>query len=70
MNLLEMKRRLDSVPQPNIHAALAAFEAHLIALGRRQNFTICPPRKRADFTAARAAISPVSSRPKICKASG
>ncbi len=69
MNLLEMKRRLDSVPQPNIHAALAAFEAHLIALSRRQKFTLCPPSKRPDFTAARTAITPISSRPNVGKVS-
>ncbi len=67
MYLVEMKRRLDSVPQPNIRTALADFEAHLIALGRRQKFTICPPRKRTSFIAAHASITPVSSRPKICK---
>jgi hypothetical protein len=70
MNLLEMKRQLNSVSQPEIHAALAEFEDHLIALSRRQKFTICPPRKRADFPAARAAIAQNSGHPKIAKVCG
>jgi hypothetical protein len=69
MNLLEMKRRLDSMPQPKIHEVLADFEAHLIALSRRQKFAICSPRKRAYSPAARAAISQISGPPKFEKVS-
>ena len=61
MNLLEMKRRLDSMPQPKIHEVLADFEAHLIALSRRQKFAICP-RKRAYSPAARAAANAPANR--------
>ena len=70
VKLVEIKQQLrERVPEPDMHAALAHFEAHLIAILRRKKFTICPPRKRTDFTGARAAISQVSGRPKICKAS-
>ncbi len=55
MNLLEIKQRLDSVPQPDFRAALADFEAHLIALNRRQKFTICTPRTVNDLPSTSAA---------------
>jgi hypothetical protein len=52
MKLLEIKQKWERVPAPDMHAALADFEAHLVALSRRQKFTICPPRRAIDLAAS------------------
>jgi len=49
MSLLEMKRRLDSVPQPDIHAALAEFEAQLIALSQPPKVQHLPATQGESF---------------------
>jgi hypothetical protein len=41
MKLIEMKRRLECVPERDVHAAMTEFEAHLEALHLRQRFTVC-----------------------------
>jgi hypothetical protein len=50
MSLLEMKRRLDSVPQTDIHAALAEFEAQLIALSQPPKVQHLPATQGESFS--------------------
>lgn len=52
VKLLEIKQKWGRVPAPDMHAALAEFEAHLIAVLRRQKFTICPPRNANELKTA------------------
>jgi hypothetical protein len=41
MKLVEMKRRLGSIPSDDRREILAEFEAHLVALQRRSRFEVC-----------------------------
>jgi hypothetical protein len=52
MKLVEIKQKWERVPAPDMPAALADFEAHLIAVLRRQKFTICPPHRANDLPCA------------------
>jgi len=41
MKLLMMQRREEAHPELDIHSTLAEFQAQLVALYRRQRFTVC-----------------------------
>jgi hypothetical protein len=44
MKLLRMQRREEANPEEDIRLALAEFQAQLVALHRRQRFTVCGPK--------------------------
>jgi hypothetical protein len=64
VKLLEIKQKWERVPAPDMHAAVADFEAHLIAVLRRQKFTICPPRNANEFRDASTLMPPAPSLTK------
>ena len=65
MKLLEMTQVWGRLPEHDLHTALAEFEAELVALSRRQKFTICQPHKLPELNRKPGASAVIHAHEKL-----